>query len=219
VREQEYQILIREWEQECQVIEAENDKIRTHNEKRDALFQQAQSQFNEETAQYESIREKRRLAQASLDSTGVIIPDKPNPPRSMASRIADIDAEYSPDLSENPIPPKPELSQETSLYVELRDTMTQNVSMMNEYQEKMEIIFLERLKQLQSDGLTATETISLSIVDELLEYLMVSVIRGLSRLLPRPTRAYFRNPDSPDIIYVVLLQKSRFSGHHLRCNV
>ncbi|MHA1587639.1 MAG: hypothetical protein ACTSV9_02565 [Candidatus Thorarchaeota archaeon] len=207
VREQEYQILIREWEQECQVIEAENDKIRAHNEKRDALFQQAQSQFNEETAQYESIREKRRLAQASLDSTGVIIPDKPNPPRSMESRIADIDAEYSPALSENPIPPKPELSQEMSLYVELRDTMTQNVSMMNEYQEKMEIIFLERLKQLQSDGLTATETISLGIGDELLEYLMGSVIRGLSRLLPRPTRAYLRNPDSPDIIYVVTYER------------
>ncbi|MCK5303516.1 MAG: hypothetical protein KAJ96_10275, partial [Candidatus Thorarchaeota archaeon] len=63
--------------------------------------------------------------------------------------------------------------------------------------------FLERLKQLQSDGSTATETISLSIGDELLEYLMVSVIRGLSRLLPRPTRAYLRNPDSPDTIYVV----------------
>jgi hypothetical protein len=75
--------------------------------------------------------------------------------------------------------------------------------MMNESQEKMEAIFLERLKQLQSEGSTATETISLSIDDELLEYLMSSVIRGLSRLLPRPTRAYLRNPDSPDIIYVV----------------
>jgi len=75
--------------------------------------------------------------------------------------------------------------------------------MMNESQEKMETIFLEKLKQLQSAGLAATETISLSIDDEFLEYLMSSVIRGLSRLLPRPTRAYLRNPNSPDSIYVV----------------
>ncbi len=203
VREQEYQILVQNWEQERQEIEAENAKIRVHNEKRDALIQQAQSQFKEETTEYESIQEKRRLAQASLDSTGVIIPDKPNAPRGMELRIAEVDAEYAPGLSERPIPPKPEMSQETFLYIELRDTITKTLSMMNKSQEKMEAIFLERLKQLQSEGLTATETISLSIDDELLEYLMSSVIRGLSRLLPRPTRAYLRNPDSPDIIYVV----------------
>jgi len=207
VREQEYQILVKEWEQEREVIEAENAKIRAHNEKRDALLQQAQSQFREETAEYESIQEKRRLAQASLDSTGITIPEKPSAPRSMESRIVEIDAEYPSDLSERPIPPKPEISQETLLYIELRDTMTKKLSMMNESQEKMEAIFLERLKQLQSKGSTATETISLSIGDEFLEYLMDSVIRGLSRLLPRPTRAYLRNPDFPDIIYVVTYEQ------------
>jgi hypothetical protein len=207
VREQEYQILVREWEQECQVIEAKNTEIRAHNETRAALLQQSQSQFNEETTEYESIQEKRRLAQASLDSTGVTIPDKPNPPRSMDLRIADIDAKYAPGLSEQSIPSKPEMSQETLLYTELRDTMTKELSMMNESQEKMESIFLERLKQLQSEGSTATETISLSIGDEFLEYLMDSVIRGLSRLLPRPTRAYLRDPDSPDFIYVVTYEQ------------
>jgi len=207
VREQEHQILVQEWEQERQAIEAENAKIRAHNEKRDALLQHAQSQFKEEAAEYESIQEKRRLAQASLDSTGITIPDKPNAPRSMELRVAEIDAEYPPDLSERSIPPRPEMSQETLLYVELRDTMTKKLSMMNESQEKMEGIFLERLKQLQSEGSTATETISLSIGDEFLEYLMDSVIRGLSRLLPRPTRAYFRNPDSPNIIHVVTYEQ------------
>jgi hypothetical protein len=125
----------------------------------------------------------------------------------MELRIAEIDAEYASDLSERPIPPNPELSQETSLYIELRDTMTKTLSMMNESQEKMEAIFLERLKQLQSEGSAATEAICLSIGDEFLEYLMGSVIRGLSRLLPRPTRAYFRNPDSPDIIYVITYEQ------------
>jgi len=125
----------------------------------------------------------------------------------MDSRIAEIDAEYSSDLSERPIPPKPGMSQETLLYIELRDTMTKKLSMMNESQEKMEAIFLERLKQLQSEGSAATEAICLSIGDEFLEYLMDSVIRGLSRLLPRPTRAYLRNPNSPDIIYVVTYEQ------------
>jgi hypothetical protein len=207
VREQEYQILVQEWEQERQVAKAENARIRAHNEKRDALLQQAQSQFTEETTEYESIQEKRRLAQVSLDSTGITIPDKPDPPRSMESRTAEIDAEYSPSLSEHPIPPKPAPSQEMLLYTELRDTMTKKLSMMNESQEKMEAIFLEKLKQLQSEGLAATETISLSIGDDFLEYLMVLVIRGLSRLLPRPTRAYLRYSDSPDFIYLVTYEQ------------
>jgi hypothetical protein len=127
-----------------------------------------------------------------------------------------------PEMEEKPMPLEPEPPDDLAYYVGLRDLLNERLRLMDVSKEQMEEIFTERLQRMKSEGTSASEGISVSLEDEFLEYLKNSVIRGLGKLLPRATRAYLRNPQIPDLLYLVTYEHKgnelliKISDNHLR---
>ncbi|MHA1935792.1 MAG: hypothetical protein ACW97A_10955 [Candidatus Thorarchaeota archaeon] len=207
--EREYERAIGHWEDNCKAIEAENEPIREQNRRREELIPKAEAHYESEMAEHAKAMEtyKRELteheAKSSLDPpVESSFPIKPDIPLSLESRIHAITEQY-PEQSTKQLPEKPAQPEELENYTSLRSLLDEKLSNLNESQEAMERIFAERLQMLRSDGAGVAGGVSVSIGTEFLDYLMVYVIRGLGRLLPRTTRAYLRNPKRPDLTYLV----------------
>ncbi|MFW9800470.1 MAG: hypothetical protein ACFFD9_08540 [Candidatus Thorarchaeota archaeon] len=211
LRERAYQMIVEEWEETCRRLEAENEPIRDNNRKREEMTTQTEIQFKEEMAQYESEMEKYRQ---DIEAARLLPEDEPQPvierpqrPTSLDVRLVEINNLY-PHQEEKPLPPKPVAPPEMFHYVELRDLLAEKLSRLDEAQERMQSLFADRLEKMQSDAVTASGEVKIELGDDLLEYLIDSRIRGLSRLIPRASRAYLRDPKKPELIYLVTYEHS-----------
>jgi hypothetical protein len=184
-RESIYKKELEKWQQLCDEIESENKKIREQIEKRKKLVEQATKQFESEMKEYESLSDEA----------------KGEPPEPLAKRISKINSDYPHDLKEKPIPSRPERSEELVQYLKLRDLLSDRMVDLEQNQEKTINLFLSRLQKLESESQTVTESTAIDL-GPFLDYLMNYEIRRLARLLPRATRAYFRNPKDPDLVYL-----------------
>ena len=101
------------------------------------------------------------------------------------------------------MPLKPEPSQEMRTYTSLRDILDTKLNNMKRSQEQMEQMFTLKLRALKSEGASIAEEITLGISTEFLDYLMNASVRKLGRLLPRAKRAYLRDPDNSEIVFLV----------------
>ena len=77
-------------------------------------------------------------------------------------------------------------------------------------QEKILDIFMTRLQKLESESKTVTDSISIDL-GPFLDYLMNYEIRRLTRLLPRVTRAYFRDSKNPSLVYLASYEHDKES--------
>ena len=73
---------------------------------------------------------------------------------------------------------------------------------MDENQESMENTFSEHLEHLKSGKFSSEETLEISIGDEFQEFLLTNVMRSLGRVFPKVTRAFLRDPDVSDLLYL-----------------
>jgi hypothetical protein len=203
------------WEAECNEIEAENERVRQHNQNRENLIAEVTKQFESDTATYErELREyqvKMEQRQAAIDAavpdeTGYVPQPPPEPlaperPMPLDTRLEPIKRDH-PVKQESPKPPKPEPEPSLRFYVELRDLLYDKLSTMKERETTMEETFARRILRLQAEGMQAVDNISINLGDDFLEYLMESRIRGLGRLLPRISRVYLRDPKDSDLLYM-----------------
>ncbi|MFQ5832210.1 MAG: hypothetical protein ACE5H4_05890 [Candidatus Thorarchaeota archaeon] len=211
LRERAYQMIVEEWEETCSRFEAENEPIRENNKKREEMTAQTEIQYKEEMAQYESEMEKYRQ---DIEAARLLPEDEPQPdiekpkrPTSLDVRLVEINNLY-PHQEEKPLPPKPVAPPEMFHYVELRNLLAEKLSRLDEAQERMQSLFADRLEKMQSDAAKASGEVRIELGDDLLEYLRDSRIRGLSRLIPRASRAYLRDPKKPEIVYLVTYEHS-----------
>ncbi|MHA2379004.1 MAG: hypothetical protein ACXADS_06990 [Candidatus Thorarchaeota archaeon] len=211
LRERAYQMILEEWEETCRRLEAENEPVRENNRKREELRARAEVQYKEEMAKYEADMEKYRqdLEAARMlpeESTAPVLTE-PQRPKSIDVRHVEVNNQY-PQQEEKPLPLKPVPPPDMFHYIELRNLLTEKLQSMDAAEERMEAVFVERLEKMQTDASTASGEIRLELGDDLLEYLRNSRIRGLGRLVPRPTRAFLRNPKKPELIYLVTYEQS-----------
>ncbi|MBD3406459.1 MAG: hypothetical protein GF411_10135 [Candidatus Lokiarchaeota archaeon] len=186
-------------------------------EKDKSAYDKAYEEYRWKLAQHQDVKRKYEelLELSKTDPTTEVPPPPPPPPKEptelprkpvepppLEPRLRAIEEDY-PLKQEQPLPEKPEPSEEMLLYVDLRDLLNEKLLKMDSHQDKMESLFAERLDKLAAEGTSATKGINISIGEEFLEFMMNSVMRGLGRLLPRPTRAYLRDPKVPGLIYLV----------------
>ncbi|MFX0045329.1 MAG: hypothetical protein ACFE8Z_05735 [Candidatus Hermodarchaeota archaeon] len=188
-----------------------NEPIRENNRKRDELIAHAEVQYQEEMTKYESDMEKYRqdVEAARMlpeEDTPPALTEPPRP-KSLDVRIVEINNQY-PHQEEKPLPQKPVPPPDMFHYIELRNLLTEKLQSMDAAEERMESVFVERLQKMQSDASAASSEIRLELGEELLEYLRNSRIRGLGRLIPRPTRAFLRDPKKPELLYLVTYEQS-----------
>ena len=88
-------------------------------------------------------------------------------------------------------------------YTALRDILDNKLNNLRRSQQQMEQVFTLKLRALKAEGASIAEDITIGISTEFLEYLMNASLRKLGRLLPRAKRAYLRDPDDPDLVYLV----------------
>ena len=193
-REAVYREELEKWQKLSEEIESENKIIREKIQKRKDLVEKATKEYEKEIKEFESQAEEVRGT----------------PPEPLAKRIAKIDSEYPHDMKEKPIPPKPERSEELVQHLELRDLLSDRMVDLEQNQEKILEIFLNRLQKLESESQTVTDSISIDL-GSFLDYLMNYEIRRLARLLPRVTRAYFRDPKNPDLVYLASYEHDKDS--------
>ncbi|MFX1265097.1 MAG: hypothetical protein ACFFH0_06935, partial [Promethearchaeota archaeon] len=211
LRERAYQMIVEEWEESCRRLETENEPIRENNRKRDELIAHAEVQYQEEMTKYESDMEKYRqdVEAARMlpeEDTPPALTEPPRP-KSLDVRLVEINNQY-PHQEEKPLPQKPVPPPDMFHYIELRNLLTEKLQSMDAAEERMEAVFVERLQKMQSDASAASSEIRLELGEELLEYLRNSRIRGLGRLIPRPTRAFLRDPKKPELLYLVTYEQS-----------
>ncbi|MFX0053670.1 MAG: hypothetical protein ACFFAX_07415 [Promethearchaeota archaeon] len=224
-QERAYQLIVEDWEQTCERIESENQPIRENNRKRAEAIALAESQYNEEKAQYAIDMEKyRRALEAakalaeevpppalSETSPAVIepppLPTEPTRPQSLDVRIVEVNNQF-PEMEEIPVPEKPIPPPEMHHYIGLRDLLTKQLDSMDAAQDKMKQVFAESLKQMLSEASAVSSELTIEIGEDFLEYLRNTEIRSLGKLLPRATRAYLRDPKNPEIIYLVTYEQT-----------
>jgi hypothetical protein len=242
-QEKAYQLIVEDWEDNCKRVELENQPIRENNRNRAEAITLAESQYNEEKAQYEIDMEKYRrdldAAKAlakELDAAKALaeeapppalgetppaviepppLPTEPKRPQSLDVRIVEVNNQF-PEMEEIPIPEKPPPPPEMHHYIDLRDLLVQKLESMDVAQEKMEQVFAESLKQMQSEASAASADLTVGIGEDFLEYLRNTEIRSLGKLLPRATRAYLRDPKNPELIYLVTYEHT---GNELNATV
>ena len=223
-QEKAYSLIVEDWEKTCERIESENQPIRENNRKRAEALALAESQYNEEKAQYEIEMEKYRRALEAAKalaeevpppalgetSPAVIeplpLPTEPKRPQSLDVRIVEVNNQF-PEMEEIPVPEKPPPPPEMQHYLDLRDLLTQKLDGLDVAQEKMEQVFAESLKQMLTEASAVSAELTVEIGEAFLEYLRNTEIRSLGKLLPRATRAYLRDPKSPEILYLVTYEQ------------
>jgi hypothetical protein len=210
-RERAYQMIVEEWEANCNRIEAENQPIRENNKKRAEMIALSETQYKEEKARYDSdmVKYRRDVEAAKLlpEDTPPPVLTEPTRPTSLDLRIVEVNNIY-PEMDELPVPEKPVTPPEMQQYIELRDLLIEKLDSMDGAHVKMEKVFAESLKQMLSEASAASADLRVEIGDEFLEYLRNSEIRGLGKLFPRATRAYLRDPKIPELIYLVTYEHS-----------
>ncbi|MCK5238694.1 MAG: hypothetical protein KAR33_04040 [Candidatus Thorarchaeota archaeon] len=204
--ELEYKNEVTEWEKICGQIDQENLPIKENNAKHSELVAEAIRKYEKEKKIYEegltAYHQLMSEYESQLSPTDKLKPIEPIQPESLESRKMKIDSEY-PEKTEKPHPPKPEPSQEMSSYTALRDILDNKLNNMKRSQLQMEQVFTLKLRALKSEGASIAEDISIGISTEFLEYLMNASLRKLGRLLPRAKRAYLRDPDDSNLVYLV----------------
>ena len=106
-------------------------------------------------------------------------------------------------------PPKPEPSLRILTYQILRDLLDRNFEKLKRGQERMEQVFTLRLRALKTEGAGIASDMTMGISSEFLEYLMGSAIRKLGHLLPRAKRAYLRDPEDKNLVFLVTYEFQR----------
>ena len=225
LREQEYLARVQVWENECQVIEVENDAIRAHNAKREELLTQKTQQYEARVREYEialkdfseklerhRADEAAKVAEANAASEipGTIAPTltqtppplEPVKPLAIDAELHEIRTRY-PVKEEKQHPPKPNPDPSLKYYIELRDLLQSKLDHLREREKDMEATFAKKVLRLQAEGISAASMIKVDIGDEFVEYLMDSKVRGLGKLLPRVARMYLRDPKEEGLLYLV----------------
>jgi hypothetical protein len=204
--ELEYKREVTEWEKICAQIDQDNLPIKEHNAKRSEFIAEAIRKYEKDAKVYEesltAYHELMSNYESQLPATEMRKPVEPIQPESLESRKMKVDSEY-PEKTETPHPSKPEPSPEMSSYTALRDILDSKLNNMKRSQEQMEQVFTLKLRALKSEGASIAEDISIGISTEFLEYLMSASLRKLGRLLPRAKRAYLRDPDNHNLVYLV----------------
>jgi hypothetical protein len=224
-QEKAYQLIVEDWEDNCKRIESENQPIRENNRKRAEAIAIAETQYNEEKARYDAEMEKyRRDVEAAkilpeempppalgefppVHTEPPPVPTEPMRPQSLDVRIVEVNNQI-PEMEEIPFPEKPVPPPEMHYYIDLRDLLIEKLNSMDVAQEKMEQVFSDSLKQMLSEASAASSELMVEIGEGFLEYLRNTEIRSLGKLLPRATRAYLRDPKSPELIYLVTYEHS-----------
>ncbi|MFX1560172.1 MAG: hypothetical protein ACFFBL_06270 [Promethearchaeota archaeon] len=234
-REQEYIAHVQEWENQCRIIDEENDAIRAHNAKREELLTEKTRQHEARMREYESAMkdymenlERHRAAQAAAEAAAKEAaeavdmdqheprpevtpppfspaPTEPVKPLPIDAALNEIKTQY-PVKEEKPHPPKPDPDPSLKYFVELRDLLQSRLDHLKEREKDMEATFAKRVLRLQAEGIGAASMIGLDIGDEFVEYLMDSKVRGLGKLLPRVTRMYLRDPKEEGLLYLVTFE-------------
>ncbi|MGY5874888.1 MAG: hypothetical protein RTU30_04005 [Candidatus Thorarchaeota archaeon] len=219
-----YDSRVDEWKGICDDIERQNEVIREYNDKRHNLLMQTEQEFQADYARYEaamveyrsrlSAREAKVKADAEATATATAEgleyvpppleapPVEPQPPMPLEQLIDKVKIEY-PEKQEQLMPPKPEPDDSLKQYSELHGLLTEKLTRMDETQENMENTFAEHLHKLQAGETGSSEVVEVDLDDDLLQYLMSSMMRGLSRVLPRVKRVYLRKPEVPKLIYLI----------------
>ncbi|MGY5853267.1 MAG: hypothetical protein RTU92_06860 [Candidatus Thorarchaeota archaeon] len=212
------------WKGVCDEIEKQNQVIREYNEKRQTLLKQTEQEFQADYARYEAAMAEYRSkmtarevkvkadAEAAAIATAEgleyvpppleAIPVEPQSPMPLEQLIEKVKIEY-PEKQEQPMPSKPEPDDSLKQHSELHSLLTEKLTRMDETQENMENTFAEHLKKLQAGETSSSEVVEVDLDEDLLQYLMSSMMRGLSRVLPRVKRVYLRKPEIPKLIYLV----------------
>ncbi|NWF96490.1 MAG: hypothetical protein HXY34_10160 [Candidatus Thorarchaeota archaeon] len=212
--EAEYAQTIAAWESECRQVEEKNARIEQHNRRREELLRQTEAACQAEMRAYEAALREFQLHPTGEEPTQRHI-SRPTPPEPLESRTRRLEAEH-PLLEKQPMPPRPQPPESLVNYRELVALLTERIEKMGEREEEMESKFHEKLKRLSSEASTAMTRVSVEIPNGFMEYVMNSVVRGLSRLLPRVTRVYLTNPDTPGLLYLVSYE---YSGDEIRVTV
>lgn len=206
MRETAFNNVLDQWQKECQRIDMENEPIRENNRRRADAIARVQNQYAQEMTRHEAEMTRYR---SEIEASAAIPEGEPKPlitepprPRSLDSRMIEINNQY-PEMQEKPMPHEPEPSEDLAFYVGVRDVLGDQLRKIDVKIEQLEAIFTETLQGLKSAGTSAADGISVSLEDDFLEYLKNSAIRGLGKLLPKPMRAYLRNPHIPDLLYLV----------------
>ncbi|MGD9395947.1 MAG: hypothetical protein PVJ05_05930 [Candidatus Thorarchaeota archaeon] len=234
-REQEYMARVQEWENECRVIDEENDAIRAHNTKREELLTEKTRQHEARMREYEGAMreyleklERHKAAQAEAEAAAkeaaaaaeadptAPTPIPTPPPYSPAPiepvKPLPIDAELHEIRTKYPVkeekqhPPKPDPDPSLKYFIELRDLLQSRLDHLKEREKDMEATFAKRVLRLQAEGIGAASMIGLDIGDEFVEYLMSSKVRGLGKLLPRVARMFLRDPKEDGLLYLVTFE-------------
>ncbi|NHJ13327.1 MAG: hypothetical protein EAX95_06595 [Candidatus Thorarchaeota archaeon] len=205
-RETAFGEVLDQWQRECQRIDTENEPIRDNNRKRADAMARAQNQYAQEMTRYEAEMARYRAeveASKNLpEGTQPPVITEPSRPKSLDARTVEINNQY-PEMQEKPMPPEPDPPEDLAFYVGVRDLLGDQLRKMDVKIEQLQAVFTDRLQGLKSAGTAAADGISVSLEDDFLEYLKNSSIRGLGKLLPKPRRAYLRNPQIPDLIFLV----------------
>jgi hypothetical protein len=197
-REEEHNQKVNEWQGICDGIEQENLEIEAHNKRRQQTIEEMMDKFEAEQEAYSRELRTYEASSENPESTAA----KPTPPEPVETRFQRIDEEL-PVKDLKTLPSKPEPSAELLRYREFGTLLTEKLQAMSERQQTLEGAFSQRLSRLESEGADTSGGVHVDITDSFVDYLMDSMIRGMSRLLPRSTRAYLRDPENPDLVYLV----------------
>jgi hypothetical protein len=200
--EEEFEEKVNEWQEECNRIEQENAEIEAHNKRRQTAIEDTTAQFETEQEAYSRELRAYEASQEDPESTAV----QPSPPEPIEPRIERVKDEY-PLKELLGLPSKPEPSDELLRYRDLKNLLVEKLQAMSERQEALESAFSDRLARLASEGADTSGDVRIDITDSFVDHMMDSVIRGMSRLLPRSTRAYLRNPENPGLVYLVTYEQ------------
>ncbi len=222
LREQKYMSLVQLWENECQIIEQENDAIRAHNSKREEMLAQKTQQYEARVREYEAALKEymeklthyraAQVAEANQTTEAATPGVVPTPPPVEPVKPLAIDAELHeirtqyPVKNEMPLPPKPNPDPSLKNFVELRNLLKSKLDNLKEREKDMEATFAKKVLRLQAEGVEAASLIGLDIGGEFIEYLMGSKVRSLGKLLPRIVRMYLRDPQEDELLYLVTFE-------------
>ncbi len=216
IREEEYQKHILEWEAQCQVVEEENETIRTHNAKRESLVAEKTQQHDAAMREYDNtlrdftlkMEEYKAATSAEDYLPGSVAPPPTEPmkPAPIESSIHDIRTQY-PVREEQSLPPKPTPDPALKYYLELRDLLHDKLDHLREREKGMEETFARRVLRLQAEGIGAASAIGIDIGDDFVEHLMSSTVRSLGRLFPKISRVYLRDPKEEGLLFLVTYER------------
>ncbi len=200
----DYDQQVAAWEQRCREVEAENLRVRKHNEERERQLSDARIRHEVDTARYQSALAdyEQRRAQALLR------PDEspPTPPPPLSEYLAPVESEF-PLRHEVPPPPRPTPSKDLRVYEHLHRVMSETIAEMESAYREMYNDLNGRLAQV-AGGATDMSGTHDPDLDGFVEHVLDTMARAFSRVMPRPVAVYLRRPERPGLLRLVTYELS-----------